>query len=77
METFSDGFTREAGRREEELNRSDDLFDTPAVAAVQVKVRMDQQHVGFAYFNPVTRHFGACEFVDDDQLRYLRQPSVS
>ena len=56
---------------EEELNRSDDLFDTPAVAAVQVKVRMDQQHVGFAYFNPVTRHFGACEFVDDDQLRIL------
>jgi|TARA_B110000003_G_C16649906_1_gene533715 DNA mismatch repair protein MSH2 len=56
---------------EEELNRSDELFDTPAVAAVKIKIQMEQRHVGFAYFNPSTRHFGACEFVDDDQLCIL------
>ena len=56
---------------EEELNRSDELFDTPAVAAVKIKIQMEQRHVGFAYFNPSTRRFGACEFVDDDQLCIL------
>jgi|TARA_B100000768_G_C11282253_1_gene379343 DNA mismatch repair protein MSH2 len=56
------------GAFEDELYRSSEMLDIPIVTAVRVTVQMGQRHVGVASFNPNTRHLGACEFIDDEQL---------